>query len=110
MWSQGVPSDPGVPWAGHLHTYKKDTGWGSYSHTEDAEMDGLVEQQRLIMDPERRAEALQHIAQIKRDRVLGGFTTYRPLVTFAWRTDKVTFTPWPSPGFYRNFQEIGLRQ
>jgi ABC-type oligopeptide transport system substrate-binding subunit len=33
----------------------------------------------------------------------------RPLVTLAWRTDKVTFTPRPSPGFYRNFQEIGVR-
>jgi len=41
--------------------------------------------------------------------VLGGLTTYRPLVTLAWRTGKVNFVPWPSPGFWRNFQEIGLK-
>ncbi|HYZ32151.1 MAG TPA: ABC transporter substrate-binding protein [Crenalkalicoccus sp.] len=110
MWSQGVPGDPGVPWAGHLHSYQEGTGWGSYSYTRDEEMDRLVEEQRRIMDPEQRAVLLRRIAQIKRDRVLGGWTTYRPLVTFAWRTDKVSFTPWPWPGYYRNFQEIGLRQ
>lgn len=110
MWSQGVPGDPGVPWAGHLHSYQKGTGWGSYAHTEDTEMDRLVEEQRAIMEPEKRDELLRHIAQIKRDKVLGGFTTYRPLVTFAWRTGKVTFTPWPWPGYYRNFQEIGVKQ
>jgi len=73
-------------------------------------MDRLVEEQRRIMDPEERAALLRKIARIKRDRVLGGFTTYRPLVTLAWRTDKVSFTPWPWPGYYRNFQEIGVRQ
>lgn len=110
MWSQGVPGDPGVPWAGHLHSYQAGTGWGSYSNTSDPELDRLVEQQRLTLDPEQRDTLLRQIARLKRDRVLGGFTTYRPLVTLAWRTDKVTFTGWPWPGYYRNFQEIGLRQ
>jgi peptide/nickel transport system substrate-binding protein len=110
MWSQGVPADPGVPWAGHLHSYQKGTGWGSYSHTEDAEMDRLVEEQRQIMDPAKRDALLRRIAVIKRDKVLGGFPTYRPLVTLAWRTDKVTFIPWPWPGYYRSFTEIGVRQ
>ncbi len=110
MWSQGVPGDPGVAWAGHLHSYQPGTGWGSYSYTADPEMDRMVEEQRRTMDPEKRAELLRQIAKRKRDQVLGGLTTYRPLVTIAWRTDKVSFTPWPWPGYYRNFQEIGLKR
>ena len=70
----------------------------------------MVEEQRRTMDPEKRAELLRQIAKRKRDQVLGGLTTYRPLVTIAWRTDKVSFTPWPWPGYYRNFQEIGLKR
>lgn len=109
MWSHGVPGDPGVAWAGHLHSYQEGTGWGAYSYTRDEEMDRLVEEQRRTMDPERRVAMLRRIAVIKRDRVLGGWCTYRPLATLAWRTDKVSFTPWPWPGYYRNFQEIGVR-
>ena len=36
-------------------------------------------------------------------------TPDRPLVTFAWR-DKVEYTPWPAPGAWRSFQQIGLKQ
>ena len=70
----------------------------------------IVEAARQVRHPVQRAAKLREIARMKRDRVLGGFTTYRPLVTFAWRTDKVGFTPWPWPGYYRNFQEIGVRR
>ena len=109
MWSQGLPGDPGTPWAGHLHSFEAGKGWGSYSYTNDAEIDSLVEQQRRILDPAARVAVLKQIARKKHDEVLGGLTTYRPLVTLAWRTDKVSFTPWPAPGFWRNFQEIGVK-
>lgn len=108
MWSHDVPGDPGSAWAGHLHSFKPGQGWGSYSYTEDAEMDALVEEQRRIMDRDKRAALLRRIARRKRDEVLGGLTTYRPLITLAWRKDKVRFTGWPWPGYYRNLQEIGL--
>ena len=39
----------------------------------------------------------------------GGLPTYRPVVTFAWR-DKVEFKGWPQPGFWRQMQEVGLKQ
>jgi hypothetical protein len=29
-------------------------------------------------------------------------------VTFAWRTDKVEFKPWPD-AFWRSMQEIGIK-
>jgi peptide/nickel transport system substrate-binding protein len=109
MWGQGVPGDPGTPWAGHLHSFEAGKGWGSYSHVEDAAIDALVEQQKRTMDPTARAAVLRDIAQKKHDAVLGGLTTYQPLVTFAWRTDKVAFTPWPM-GFWRNFQQIDLKR
>jgi peptide/nickel transport system substrate-binding protein len=60
------------------------------------------------MDPEKREALLKRIARIKHERVLGGLPTYRPLVTFAWRGDRVSYRPWPA-GFWRNFQEIGLK-
>ena len=110
MWSQGVPGDPGTPWAGHLHSFEAGKGWGSYSYTNDADIDSLVEQQRRILDPVERTALLQKIARKKHDEVLGGLSTYRPLVTLAWRTDKVAFKPWPAPGFWRSFQEISLKQ
>jgi peptide/nickel transport system substrate-binding protein len=109
MWSQGVPGDPGTPWAGHVHSFTAGKGWGSYSYTEDAELDSLVEQQRRTLDPAARIQILQKIARRKHDEVLGGLSTYRPLVTLAWRTDKVSFNPWPAPGFWRNFQELGIK-
>ncbi len=110
MWGQGLPGDPGIPWAGHLHSFEAGKGWGSYSYTSLPELDTLVEEQRRILDPVARGALLQKIARIKHEDVLGGLTTYLPLVTFAWRTDKVTFKPWPTPGIWRNFQEIGLKQ
>jgi peptide/nickel transport system substrate-binding protein len=109
MWSQGVPGDPGTPWAGHLHSFEAGKGWGSSSYTINPEIDALVEQQKRTLDVPARVALLQDIARRKHDEVLGGLTTYRPLVTLAWRTGKVNFVPWPSPGFWRNFQEIGLK-
>ena len=42
---------------------------------------------------------------------IGFFTTSRAGKDISKAVvDKVSFTPWPQPGFYRNFQEIGLRQ
>ncbi len=108
MWGHGIPGDPGTPWAGHLHSYIPNTGWGSYSFTNDPEMDKMVEQQRRILDPEKRAALLTKIAEIKQEKVLGGLPTYLPMVTFAWRTGKVNWTPWPTPGFWRNSQQIGV--
>ena len=109
MWSHGVPGDPGTPWAGHVHSYAPGEGWGSYSYTSMPEMDALVEQQKATLDPAKRAALLQQIAQKKHDEVLGGLTTYRPLVTLAWRSDKVSFTPWPWPGAWHDMQQIGLK-
>ena len=110
MWGHGVPGDPGTPWGGHLHTYVPGGGWGSYSHNYTDELDALIERANTIMDPTERAALLREIAGKKQELVLGGVPTYRPLVTFAWRSDKVDFTPWPWPGFRRNFREIGLKQ
>jgi len=107
MWGHGLPGDAGTPWAGHLHSFVAGQGWGSYSKTEDAEADRMVEELKRVMDPAQRAVLIRKIARYKRDNVLGGLTTYRPLVTLAWR-DKVDFKPWPA-GFYRNMQEIGLK-
>ncbi|SDX98364.1 peptide/nickel transport system substrate-binding protein [Albimonas donghaensis] len=110
MWGHGVPGDPGIPWGGHLHTYAPDGGWGSYSWNSDASLDAAIEESNTIMDPVAREAKLREIGKIKHEQVLGGITTYRPLVTFAWREDKVDYTPWPWPGFWRNFQEIGLKK
>lgn len=109
MWSQGLPGDPGTAWEGHLHSYVPNGGYGSYSYTNDPEVDKLLEQQRRTLDPAKRDEILRTIARIKHERVLGGLTTYRPLVTFAWRMDKVAWTPWSWPGYWRSFQEIGRK-
>lgn len=106
MWSHGVPGDPGTPWAGHVHSFQVGQGWGSYSYTESPELDALVEQQKATLDPEKRVAVLKQIAERKHDEVLGGLTTYRPLVTLAWRSDKVSFTPWPWPGAWHDFQQI----
>lgn len=107
MWSHGIPGDPGTPWAGHVHSFQPGQGWGSYSYTEVPELDALVEQQKATLDPAARVALLQQIARKRHDAVLGGLTTYRPLVTLAWRTDKVLFTPWPWPGAWHQFQQVG---
>jgi len=109
MWSQGLPGDPGTPWAGHLHSFVPGKGWGSYSFTSDAGADAMVEELKTVMEPQKREELARKIAAYKQEKVLGGLPTYRPMVTIAWR-DKVNFTGWPSPGYYRGFQEIGLKQ
>ena len=108
MWSQNLPGDPGTAWAGHLHSFVAGKGWGSYSQTNDAQADQMVEELKLTMDPEKRAALIKKIAKYKRDNVLGGFTTYRPMVTFAWR-DKVEFKGWPYPGYWRGMQEVSLK-
>ena len=60
-------------------------------------------------DPAKRTALLHEIARKKHEEVLGGLTTYRPLVTLAWRTDKVAFTPWPWPGAWHDFQQISIK-
>jgi peptide/nickel transport system substrate-binding protein len=109
MWGQGIPGDPGTAWAGHLHSFVAGKGWGSYSYANDPELDAMVEEAKRTMDPAKREAVLQRIGKLKHERVLGGLPTYRPLVTIAWR-DKVDYTPWPWPGFWRNLQQIGLKQ
>ena len=109
MWSHGVPGDPGTPWAGHLHSFQAGQGWGSYSYTSDPKIDSMIEEQKRTLDPEKRAALLQEIARRKHEEVLGGLTTYRPLVTLAWRTSKVDFTPWPWPGAWHDFQQVSVK-
>ena len=109
MWPHGSPGDPGTPWGGHIHSYVPDTGWGTASYFSDPELDKMIEDLKQIMDPAARGEMIKKIARIKHERVAGGMTTYRPIATFAWR-DKVTFTPWPMPGYWHSMQEIGLKQ
>lgn len=108
MWGHQVPGDPGTPWAGHVHSFEPGRGWGSYSFASDPELDALIEEQSRIMDAEEREALLRRIARLKHERLVGGVPTYRPRVTFAWRGDKVSFRPWPTPS-WRSFQEIGLR-
>jgi len=110
MWGHGVPGDAGTPWSGHLHSYEPGKGWGDSSHTSDSQADTLLEQARRALDPAHRADLLRQIAFRKHAEVLGGITTYQPLVTFAWRADTVKFQPWPWPGFWRSFQELGRKQ
>ena len=110
MWSQNLPGDPGTPWAGHLHSFVPGGGWGSYSFTEDAQADAMVEELKTTMDPAKREELAKKIGRYKHDNVLGGLTTYRPMITLAWRDAKVDFKPWPYPGYWRGFQEVSLKK
>ena len=110
MWSQNLPGDPATPWAGHLHSFVAGKGWGSYSFTEDEKADTLVETLKTTMDPVKRDALAKDIARYKNDNVLGGLTTYRPMITLAWRADKVEFKPWAYPGYWRGFQEISLKK
>jgi len=109
MWSHNLPGDPSTAWAGHLHSFVAGKGWGSYSFDDDPKADAMVEQLKSIMEPERREELIRQIARYKHENLLGGLTTYRPLITLAWRTDKVEFTPWPYPGYWRGFQEVAVK-
>jgi peptide/nickel transport system substrate-binding protein len=108
MFGHGLPGDPGRAWASQLHSYIPGTGWGGASFISDPEIDALIEQSKRTMDPEQRNSILQHIARLKHERV-HSITTYLPLATFAWRTDKVSYTPWPTPGYWHQFQQIGLK-
>jgi peptide/nickel transport system substrate-binding protein len=108
MWGHGLPGDPGVAWAGHVHSYVPGQGWGATSVHSDPELDGLIEELKRTMDIPQREALARKIARIKHERVAGGLTTYRPVVTFAWR-DTVTFRAWPM-AYWRDMQEIGLKQ
>jgi peptide/nickel transport system substrate-binding protein len=110
MWGHGIPGDPGTSWDGLLHSYVPGTAFGLFGTISDPETDTLLDQQRETLDATKRAALLQRIAHIKHDKLLGTLSTYRPMVTFAWRTSKVSFTPWPWPGYWRSFQELGIRQ
>ena len=57
MWGHGLPGDPAIPFAGHLHSFVAGKGWGSYSYTDDKKADEMVEELKGVMDPEKR-EAL----------------------------------------------------
>lgn len=106
MYSQNVPGDPSVAWSGHLHSFVAGKGWGSYSFTDDPKVDEMVEKLKQTMDADKRVDIIRQVARYKHDNVLGGLATYRPVITLAWR-DTVAFTPWPLPGYWRQFQEIG---
>lgn len=110
MWSQNLPGDPGTAWAGHVHTFVPGQGWGSYSTTSDAEADKMIEELKTTMDPEKRAALARKIARYKHEKVLGGVPTYRPMVTFAWREDKIDFKGWPYPGYWRGMQEVVVKK
>ncbi|HEY0418463.1 MAG TPA: ABC transporter substrate-binding protein, partial [Acetobacteraceae bacterium] len=107
MYGHGIPGDPGTAWAQTLHSFAQGGGWGASSQTNDPEVDGLIEAQKREMDTARREAILRHIARLKYERILGGISVYRPLMTFAWR-DAVQFTPWAMPGIWHQMQEIGL--
>ncbi len=108
MSTQGIPADPGNAWTLSLHSYQKDTGYGVYSQTDDAEADKMVEQLQYTMKPEERIALIRKIGKYKYENLLAGIPTYEPLLTFAWH-DNVKFEPWPYPGYWRNFQEIGFK-
>ena len=103
MWGQGLPGDPTDAWSGHVHT--SGDGWGTYSYHSDAELDALIEELRKTMETERRVKLIRKIATLKHERVAGGFPTYRPMLTLAWR-DTLDFTPWPG-AFWRSMR--GMR-
>lgn len=103
-----LPGDPSVPWAGHLHSFVAGKGWGSYSYTADEKADAMVEKLKETMVPAKREELIRELARYKHDNVLGGLTTYRPIITLAWR-GKVEFKPRTLPCYWRGFQEIGLK-
>ena len=100
MWGQGLPGDPTDAWSGHVHT--SGDGWGTYSYHSDPELDALIEELRKTMETERRVALIRKIAALKHERVAGGFPTYRPMLTLAWR-DTLDFTPWPG-AFWRSMR------
>lgn len=109
MYGQGLPGDPSAAWGSQLHTFVPGGGWGAASYINDPEVDTLIEQAKRTMEPGKRNEILRQIARLKNERV-HSVTTYLPLATMAWRTDKVDFKPWPAPGNWHQMQELGLKK
>ncbi len=102
MWGQGLPGDPTDAWGGHLHS--NGDGWGTYSYSNDPELDDLIEELRRLMDEKARVDMIKRIARLKHERMIGGVPTYRPKITFAWR-DNIDFKPWPG-AFWRSMRGI----
>ncbi len=102
-------NDVSNAWAATLHTFEPARGFGSSSNTSIPELDRMIEEQKREMDPDKRIVMIRKIAEIKHDQVLAGVTTYRPLITIAWR-DNVHFVPWAMPSYWRGMQEIGFRK
>ena len=100
MWGQGLPGDPADAWSGHVHT--AGDGWGTYSYHADPELDAMIVQLRKTMDETQRIALIRAIAARKHEQVAGGFPTYRPMITLAWRDD-VDFEPWPA-AFWRSMR------
>ena len=100
MWGQGLPGDPADAWSGHVHT--AGDGWGNYSYHADPELDAMIVQLRKTMDETQRIALIRAIAARKHEQVAGGFPTYRPMITLAWRDD-VDFEPWPA-AFWRSMR------
>jgi peptide/nickel transport system substrate-binding protein len=66
------------------------------------ELDALIKELKTIMDLGKRDAMITKVARITHERVAGGLPTPRPIATLAWREAKVTFNPWPPPGFWRS--------
>ncbi|WP_245286183.1 hypothetical protein [Bradyrhizobium sp. WSM1417] len=96
-------------WTGMLHSFVPGKDFGVYSHSNDPKADAMVEELKNTMNPDKRVRLIKQIARYKHENVLGGVTTFRPIVTFAWR-DNIAFRPWPWPGYWRDFQEISFKK
>ena len=103
MWGHGLPGDPTDAWSGHVHT--AGDGWGAYSYESTPELDAMVETLRTTMDTDTRVTLIQEFARRKHALVAGGFPTYRPMITLAWR-EGIDFEPWPA-AFWRSMR--GMR-
>ena len=101
-------NDVSNAWSATLHTFEPQRGFGSSSNTSVPELDRMIEEQKREMDPDKRIVMIRKIAEIKHDQVLAGITTYRPLITLAWR-DNVHFVPWAMPSYWRGMQEVGFK-
>ena len=105
MWGQGLPGDPTDAFGGHLHS--EGDGWGTYSYFSDALFDMAIEELRTVIDEQKRADMIRGITRRKHEQVAGGFPTYRPLVSIAWR-NTLTFKPWPQ-AFWRSMRQISIQ-
>jgi peptide/nickel transport system substrate-binding protein len=100
-------NDVSNAFAATLHSFDPQRGFGSSSNTSIPELDKMIEEQKRELDPDKRIALIRKIAEIKHDQVLAGVTTYRPLVTLAWR-DNVRFIPWATPNTWRSMQQVGF--